>query len=164
MYTTHSYSDSASASLGKRVVAFLIDLFILSIPITVVMVWFGVGFGVFEGNPAPGYPDDMSADVYKDATGTGTVYFLYSLIPLFSIAYFSIFESSPKQATLGKQLMGIKVVNEKGEDMTLMNALQRSLIKFFISGIFFVGYIMAFFNSRHQALHDKWSGTFVVTK
>ena len=166
MHTTHHYSDSdaAYASVGKRLIALIIDIAIISIPFVAVMVWFGTGFGAFEGNPNQGYPADMSADVYSDATGTGTVYFLWSLLPLIGITYFAIFESSPRQATIGKQLVGIKVVNSKGQDLRLMNALLRAGVKFFISGIFFIGYILAFFNDKKQTLHDKWADTYVVNK
>ncbi len=152
--------------MGRRVIAFLIDLVIISIPLTAVFVAFGTGFGAGEGSRAGqvGYPGDLSGDLVRDATGTGTVYLIYALVPFVTILYFAISESSKAQATFGKRIMGIKVVNRRGEDMNLVNALLRAGVKFFVSGILFIGYLMAFFDPERRTLHDRWADTHVVNR
>ncbi|MBL0286160.1 MAG: RDD family protein [Bacteroidetes bacterium] len=76
--------------------------------------------------------------------------------------YFTYFESSLKQATIGKQLMNMKVVDKNGFRLTPANALIRNLSKIHFCFILFIGYLMAAFDAQKQSLHDKIAGTFVV--
>jgi hypothetical protein len=46
----------------------------------------------------------------------------------------------------------------------LGRATIRLAVKAFLSGWFLIGYIMAFFTQRKQALHDLIAGTLVLTK
>jgi uncharacterized RDD family membrane protein YckC len=78
------------------------------------------------------------------------------------LLYFTYFESSVKQATIGKQLMNMKVVDKNGNRLTPGSALIRYLSKFISGIILLIGYIMAAFDAQKQALHDKIAGTFVV--
>ena len=81
---------------------------------------------------------------------------------IIQLLYFTYFESSLKQATIGKQLMNMKVVDKNGDRLTPAGALIRSLSKFISALILMIGYIMAAFDARKQSLHDKIAGTFVV--
>ena len=76
--------------------------------------------------------------------------------------YFAITESSAKQATIGKQLMKIKVVNKSGERITFGRATIRYFSKILSAIIFYFGFIMAGIDVRKQALHDKIAQTYVV--
>lgn len=67
-------------------------------------------------------------------------------------------------ATFGKRWMGIQVVNEDGQRQTFWQASLRFLIRNFISGILCVGYIIAFFTEKRQALHDLVAKTYVIQK
>ncbi|MBK9634111.1 MAG: RDD family protein [Bacteroidetes bacterium] len=81
---------------------------------------------------------------------------------IIQLLYFTYFESSLKQATIGKQLMNMKVVDKNGGRLTPATALIRYLSKFISGIILLIGYIMAAFDARKQSLHDKIAGTFVV--
>lgn len=76
--------------------------------------------------------------------------------------YAPIFESSEIRATLGKHLMGIQVTDLSGRRISLKTALIRNLMKFVSGAILLIGYIMAFFTKRKQALHDLLADTIVV--
>lgn len=76
-------------------------------------------------------------------------------------AYFALMESSERQATLGKMAVGIKVGNERGERITTMNSLGRTLGKILSTIILYIGYIMVGFDERKQGLHDKLANTVV---
>lgn len=76
--------------------------------------------------------------------------------------YFAGMESSSSLGTIGKISMGIKVVNEQGERISFLNATGRYFAKIISTIILFIGYIMAAFDLRHQALHDKLAKTFVI--
>ncbi len=54
-----------------------------------------------------------------------------------SLLYFAYFESSKSQATFGKQIVSLKVVNPTGERISFLNAALRHILK--LIGIIFVG-------------------------
>jgi len=78
--------------------------------------------------------------------------------------YFALMESSNKQATLGKMLIGIKVIDLEGNRISFGKATARHFSKIISGVILAVGYIMAGFTQRKQALHDIIAGTLVVKK
>ncbi len=78
------------------------------------------------------------------------------------LLYFSIFESSWRQATPGKMLLGIFVTDEQGRRISFPRALGRTLGKFLSTACCFIGYIMALFSSRSQGLHDLIANTLVL--
>lgn len=81
---------------------------------------------------------------------------------LVALLYFTLMESSSRQATLGKAKMKIKVVNENGERLSFLNALGRYLGKFLSLFLFGLGFFMIPFSKKKQALHDKLAKTYVV--
>lgn len=76
--------------------------------------------------------------------------------------YFALFEASAMQATPGKRAMGLKVVGETGRRIGFGQATGRYFGKIVSGMIFNIGYLMAGFTERKQALHDLMAGTFVV--
>jgi uncharacterized RDD family membrane protein YckC len=76
--------------------------------------------------------------------------------------YFSLFESGTWQATPGKRLMSIKVTNLSGEKIGFGKATARYFAKFLSSLILCIGYLMAAFTQRKQALHDMICETLVL--
>ena len=78
--------------------------------------------------------------------------------------YFAWLESGPKQATWGKRLLGIKVVDTKGKRISFARASGRFFAKFLSYLIFYIGFIMAGFTNRKRALHDIITETYVVKK
>ena len=92
---------------------------------------------------------------------------LGSLVSVFTglvigIAYEVYFLSSPKQATIGKQAMGIIVTDLNGGRIDPGKAALRWVGKIISCLILFIGYIMAAFTERKQALHDMIAGTLVL--
>lgn len=76
--------------------------------------------------------------------------------------YSAILESSPWQATFGKRLFGMQVVDLSGNRVTFMRATGRFAAKL-LSGLFFgLGFIMIGRNDRKQGLHDDLAGTLVL--
>ena len=81
---------------------------------------------------------------------------------LIFILYFAVFECSWRQATPGKMLMGIFVTDLFGRRISFQRALARSLGKILSMVICFIGYLMALFSIRSQALHDKLADSLVL--
>ena len=63
--------------------------------------------------------------------------------------------------TLGKRLMGVRVVRVDGERLRLWNAIRRELA-YVLSAILFLGFLWILFDNRRQGWHDKLAGTIVV--
>lgn len=78
--------------------------------------------------------------------------------------YYIYLESSEYQATVGKILLGLKVTDLKGNRITPQVATIRFLGRFVSAIILGIGYIMAAFTEKKQALHDIIAGTLVIQR
>ena len=66
-------------------------------------------------------------------------------------------------ATIGKIILKIKVIELNGfVSPTFLTAMNRSGIRLVSEFFFYFGFIFAFFDEIHQALHDKLARTVVV--
>jgi uncharacterized RDD family membrane protein YckC len=68
--------------------------------------------------------------------------------------YAAFAESSPRRATIGKRLMGIQVVTGMGGQLYFGQATVRHFMKFLSLFLAGVGFMMAGWTKRRQALHD----------
>jgi uncharacterized RDD family membrane protein YckC len=76
--------------------------------------------------------------------------------------YFALMENSKMQATLGKKIVGIKVIDQDGERITFDSAIIRFFTKILSGLILGIGYLMIFRNPKKQGLHDKITKTYVI--
>lgn len=83
---------------------------------------------------------------------------------LFSLFYYSLLHSSKWQATIGKKLLGLKVTDKNGNRLSFWRSLGRYIVSSLLSGILLIGFILAAFTEKKQALHDLIVGSFVVKK
>jgi uncharacterized RDD family membrane protein YckC len=79
-----------------------------------------------------------------------------------SVLYWALMQSSPRQATIGKQLCGLKVGGPNGERLSAPRALGREAAKIISSLTLLIGFIIAAFTRNKQALHDFVASTYVV--
>lgn len=70
---------------------------------------------------------------------------------------------SKYQATIGKRVVGIVVLDVNGERISFMRAVLRFLATF-PSAISLVGYLMVLFTRKKQTMHDMLAGTVVCYK
>ncbi|MFZ0053115.1 MAG: RDD family protein, partial [Desulfobaccales bacterium] len=89
------------------------------------------------------------------------ILFIFILVPWL---YWALMESSPQQATLGKMALGLKVTDLQGEPISFGKATGRFFGKFVSELILYVGFMMAGWTEKKQALHDIMAGTLVVKK
>lgn len=78
--------------------------------------------------------------------------------------YFTRLESLPIKATFGKKIMGIIVTDLNGNSISFARANGRHFAKQISLITLLIGFIMAAFTEKKQALHDKIAGTLVVKK
>ncbi len=152
----------AYADFGRRLVAYLIDVIIVGIPIGII---YGILITVLVGSAATGIdPNTGEMSAGAGMAMGGTFFLIYIVSPIIVILYFAYFESSEKQATIGKNVMGIKVVSLDGQRISFMNAIGRNAGRILSGMVCAIGYIMAAFTEKKQALHDMIASTLVVNK
>ncbi len=78
--------------------------------------------------------------------------------------YYAFMESSSRQATLGEMALGIIVVDYAGQRLTFGRASGRHFGKILSGLICGIGFMMAGWTARKQALHDQLASTLVVRK
>ncbi|NES71157.1 MAG: serine/threonine protein kinase, partial [Okeania sp. SIO2D1] len=78
--------------------------------------------------------------------------------------YFTRLESSLRKSTFGKKIMGIIVTDLNGNPISFSRANGRYFAKQISLITLLIGFIMAAFTKKKQALHDKIAGTLVVKK
>ncbi len=147
------YSGPLYAGFWKRAVAYVLDWIVLYI------IFFS---GAFALGPILG--PTFGADVFSShdfAWPRPWLIFTQVLIPWL---YYALMESSAKQATLGKMALGIRVVDLAGRRVSFLRATGRFFGQFVSSLFFCIGYVMAAFTARKQALHDIMAGCLVVNK
>jgi uncharacterized RDD family membrane protein YckC len=84
------------------------------------------------------------------------------LVTLVPFLYWPVLESSPWQATIGKRVMGLQVTDADGKRLGFLRALLRALAKIISSIPLGIGFLIAAFTARKQALHDIIVKTLVV--
>ncbi len=89
-------------------------------------------------------------------------WWLFAIVPAW--LYWSIMESSRFEATLGKMALGVIVIDENGNRLSWGRATGRHFGKFVSALTLGIGFMMAGYTERSQALHDKMASTLVVMK
>lgn len=126
-----------------RVVATIIDAVVTIIASFVVAIMAWMVIGMIGGDP------ELHWQIVSIVT---------------SWLYCSLMEASGIQATLGKIVIGAKVVDANGEKLTFGKATGRHFAKFISTLLLFVGYIMVAFDERKRGLHDIMAGTYVISR
>jgi len=149
------------AGFWKRFVAYLIDSIVLSVAgfLAILPILGLIGLGV--GSAMSG--DSESRDGFI-AAAIGAYFIAILAMMVASWLYYALMETSVNQGTLGKMALGIKVTDLNGNRISFGMATGRYFGKIVSSMIFMVGYIMAGFTEKKQALHDMMAGCLVVNK
>ena len=77
-------------------------------------------------------------------------------------AYFGLLPATPLQATPGKLSFGIRIVDVHGKQLTVWRSLGRFAASVPSIGLLGLGFVVAAWTARRQAVHDLASGTIVV--
>jgi uncharacterized RDD family membrane protein YckC len=89
---------------------------------------------------------------YDSAFAAGQAFIV--ILAVGSWLYCAFMESSPWGATIGKRLLGLKVICADGSRVSFGVATVRHLMKFLSLFIVMIGFIMSAWTKRRQALHD----------
>ena len=152
------------AGFWLRVVAALIDGVIMSLALCVLFIplFFLTGAGALLSGMAVrrGQPDPA---LVMSLIATILVFALVSVLGQW--LYHAYLESGEKQATWGKQALGLYVTDLMGNPVTFGRASGRFFAKI-VTGMIplGIGYIMAGFTERKQALHDMIASCLVLRR
>lgn len=140
-----------NAGIALRFVAVLLDSIIVFFPL-------GIVAGLMAGD---GYAE--RGEGYANAgvaLSGGTTLFLLFL----GLCYY-VFAEGLTGMTVGKRIVGIRVVDEDGDDVDFSAAVIRNLLRL-VDGLFFylVGAIFAFSSPRGQRIGDRAAHTLVVRR
>ena len=147
--TGGGWSSFENAGIALRFVAVLLDGLIVFLPL-------GIAVGLLTGG---GYA--QRGDGYSNAginIGGNAFWLLLAL----GVGYYIVCEAATG-ATLGKRIVGIRVLGEDGEQVTFGAAVVRNLLRL-VDALFFylVGVLFALTSARGQRLGDRAAHTIVV--
>ena len=81
---------------------------------------------------------------------------------VFWILYETVLVSQWNGHTVGKKVMGIRVIRKNGEKVDWVKAFVRSISKILSGMFFFLGYLWMLWDEDSQTWHDKLAETVVV--
>ncbi len=146
----HAYDPAANPELfdgvlARRIVAFLIDFFIIAVPV-VLGAMFIFAFGVVT---------------------LGLGWALYWLLPsaavIWAIVYFGVTLGGPRSATIGMRVVDLELRTWYGAPAYFVLGAMHA-VAFWFTVSFFTPFVLlvAFFNERRRLLHDIMLGTVVI--
>ena len=136
------------AGFWKRLLAFVVDLGVTSLIFSALAIIIPILLG-----PRLGVPRGSVI------LASGAVAWL-----VITWLYWALMESSPRQSTVGKDLLGIMVTDAEGNRMSFRKATVRHLGKVASALPVLAGFVMAGFTAKKQGLHDLITGSRVVMK
>lgn len=152
------------AGFWERFAAYLIDGLILGIPFWIVV---GVVISMFGGLGVILHRNAVDPSAAAALLAPMFMLFFVGMIAFLVVQwlYFALMESSERQATFGKSVLSLRVTNSEGQRISFGHATGRFFAKI-VSGMvpLGIGYIMAAFTEKKQALHDMIAGTLVLKR
>ena len=151
------------AGFWKRVLAYLIDAFVLYFPFALLEIPFGMraAYDTLNGKVLAAGTDMQAAlTAYQHFYVEQWPYFLTTLVV--GWLYFAACESSAWQASVGKLALGMRVTDLNGARISFARALGRYGGKLISAFIFCIGFLLVAFTQRKQGLHDMLASTLVL--
>jgi uncharacterized RDD family membrane protein YckC len=161
-YGSVQYSGVVYAGFWLRFVAYIIDGVICGFAFLVLLVPLflltGAGTALSKITSGENISDDAATFL-----GLGFLFGFFGIIFLIGWLYFALSESSSWQATLGKKMLNLKVTDLNGQPISFGRASGRYFSKI-ITGLIplMIGYILAGFTEKKQAIHDMIASCLVL--
>jgi uncharacterized RDD family membrane protein YckC len=159
VWQTSARRPVAYAGFWLRLVAIIIDSIVLYFVGMIITLPFMASMGlrgIMRGH-MPTSPEELMPLM-------GAFIRLILIRTVLNWLYYALLESSVWQATLGKKALGLEVTDMQGMRISFGRATGRFFAKIISSIILFIGFIMAGFTEKKQALHDMIAGTLVIRK
>ena len=160
----HAAAGRRYAGFWLRFVAYVIDALILIIPTWLIIVVVGLAMGGLGAlaSLAQRQPESPAEIIAIIAPLIGMIFVVILFVIALQWLYFAYQESSEQQATIGKRVMSLKVTDKNGNRLTFGHASGRYFSKIVTNLVpLAIGWILAGFTEKKQALHDFIAGTLV---
>jgi uncharacterized RDD family membrane protein YckC len=159
-----SYRGVEYAGFWLRFVAYIIDGVISGLAFLVLLVPLFILTGAGTALSKISSGEDISDDV-ATFLGLGFLFGFFGIIFLVSWLYHALSESSSWQATPGKKMLNLKVTDLTGQPISFGRASGRFFAKI-VTGMIplMIGYIIAGFTEKKQAIHDMIASCLVLRK
>lgn len=152
--TVNIASEPTYAGFWRRFVGWLIDLLILII----LSHWVLLLISKIIKTPIP---DTLSfSAIFSSLLPIVLTIFIVDFI--ITALYYSFFESSSLQATVGKHIAGLKITTIDGSRISFGKAFLRRIYSLLSIIPIFIGYVVAGFTARKQTFHDMLAKTVVI--
>jgi len=142
---------------SKRLGAYLIDILPIIFVIGIVAYFF---FG-FDKTLSAYSQNSQEFEVRKAFLGDRNR--IRNLSFILWLLYCMVMEASSYQATFGKRLLGMKVVNSEGNRLSLVQSFVRNISKILSVLPVFIGFLWIGFSKKKQGWHDMLAGSYVVS-
>jgi len=141
------------ASFGKRLVAYLIDSFIVSL---IVGIPTGCLVGILS-TTAMSMDEELFVIIML---GVMMIAMVWGIIA--STLYYALMWSRSGQ-TLGKKWLGIKVITAEWTPPSFWRAAGRAVLGYWLSSLIFsLGFLWMLWDDYQQCWHDKLFSTYVI--
>ena len=147
------------ASIGKRIVAHILDGLIVSLGALPGLLLLIVGITLAASTAGPrGQVNDQAA-----AGAVGIMFLSYGLMFIGAIALwlYNCYLLGRDGATLGKKVMKIKVLDPQGQPLGFGKAFLREIIKHVLGNACFILLLWPLWDDQKQGLQDKIFSTHV---
>lgn len=162
MDTTQANTNVRYAGFWLRFVAAIIDSLVLQMAQFFMVMPVLAMMGVIASTGAMENDGELNP-VFAMLYGTSVMMTIMVGIVM-QWLYYALMESSLKQATLGKLALGLAVTDMNGGRVSFARATGRYFGKIVSSLILCIGYIMAGFTAKKQALHDMMAECLVIKR
>lgn len=151
----HRPGQLVFATIWQRFVADFIDGLIVIVPLMILLMLFIGGMAAAVTAPGGGATAATGASMIALQVAMQLVfygaYILYNTILVGRYGY-----------TLGKKVMGLKIVHPDGRRLTYGRACGRAFAELLSGLTCYIGYLVAFFDAERRSLHDHICNTRVV--
>jgi len=169
-YTTAPVAPAAGggnvayAGFWLRFVGWLIDSFVSGFAFVVLLIPLFVLTGAGAALSRIGSGEDIS-DEAAAFLGIGFLSGFFGILLVVSWLYYALSESSSWQGTVGKKILNMYVTDISGKPISFGRASGRFFARIITRMIpLGIGYIMAGFTEKRQAIHDMIASCLVLRK
>jgi len=146
------------ASFWIRFAAFFVDMVILYF-VCVVLVTFLIYYGLITDlRQYTTSVDALNKIPYNEFL------LLQAILVSSLVMYNTLCESSAMEATIGKRIFRLVVVDADGMGISFLNSLGRNIGKAVSLSFYGIGFISIFWTDHRQAMHDFLAKTYVIRK
>ena len=146
-----------------RFLAYLIDgaLIMIGVCVVAIPLFFLTGLGAFltQIHPEEDWNERGPLIIFA------AIFFFATVSLVVTWLYHALMESSEWQATVGKKVLGLVVTDMAGRRVTFWRATGRHFSKIVTNMVpLLIGYILAGFTEKKQALHDMIAGCLILQR